>query len=78
MLAALLQCAPGAPVEDALTDSPAGDTSGEEEEVAPPDPQRDVWDSVLGVSSRHQKEVSGGISLNCVVFAAASFNRGIF
>ncbi|XP_076611552.1 interleukin-6-like [Chaetodon auriga] len=54
MLAALLQCAPGAPVEEALTDSPADDTSGEEE--APLYPERDVWDSVLGVTTRHQMQ----------------------
>lgn len=83
MLAALLQRAPGAPAQDALTYSQAGDTSGEEEEEVPPEPLRDVWDSVLGVSSRHQKQVSRGISPNyvfvCVfclfvfVFAVASF-----
>ncbi|XP_041811773.1 interleukin-6 [Chelmon rostratus] len=56
MLAALLQRAPGAPAQDALTYSQAGDTSGEEEEEVPPEPLRDVWDSVLGVSSRHQKQ----------------------
>ncbi|XP_049459106.1 interleukin-6-like [Epinephelus fuscoguttatus] len=57
ILAALLLCAPGAPVEDAPTDSPTGDPSGEEE-VAAPDllSASPVWDSILGATKRHEKQ----------------------
>ncbi|XP_029298337.1 interleukin-6-like [Cottoperca gobio] len=56
LLCAMMLCALGAPVEDAPTDIPAGDTSGEE--MGPSDLLSDspVWDSILGATSRHQKE----------------------
>ncbi|XP_032391521.1 interleukin-6 [Etheostoma spectabile] len=57
MLCALLLCAPGAPVEDAPTDNPAGDPSGEEEEVSPDLVSNSpVWDSILGATKRHKEE----------------------
>ena len=65
MLKALLLCALGAPVENEPTDSPAGDTSGEEEPV-PSDllSASPIWDSILGTTSHHQKEVSASPSRN--------------
>ncbi|XP_028454057.1 interleukin-6-like [Perca flavescens] len=58
MLCALLLCAPGAPAEDAPTDSPAGDPSGEEEEEMPSDllSASPVWASILGATERHKEE----------------------
>ncbi|XP_019946148.1 interleukin-6 [Paralichthys olivaceus] len=57
MLAALLLCALGAPVEYEPTDSPAGDFSGEEQEVTPDLLSASpVWDLIIGVTAHHQKE----------------------
>lgn len=59
MLAALLQCASGAPVEDSSTDGPAGDASGEEEETdSPSDTLTVVLESTLSTTKRHKDEVS--------------------
>ncbi|XP_039977788.1 interleukin-6-like [Xiphias gladius] len=57
MLAARLLCTLGLPVENEPTESPAGDTSGEEEMV-PSDllSASPIWDSILGTTERHQKE----------------------
>ncbi|XP_073319614.1 interleukin-6-like [Pagrus major] len=57
MLAALLQCAPGAPIDGALTDNPAGDTSGEEWETErPTDPLIALLKTVLEAIKNHRKE----------------------
>ncbi|XP_044028136.1 interleukin-6-like [Siniperca chuatsi] len=59
MLAALLQCAPGAPAEYAPTDSPAGDSSGEEEEEERPSELLSVskeLELILGATKRHREE----------------------
>ncbi|XP_059205103.1 interleukin-6-like [Centropristis striata] len=57
MLAALLLCALGAPVESVPTDIPAGDPSGEAEVVSS-DLLSDspVWQSILAATKRHQEE----------------------
>ncbi|XP_035477094.2 interleukin-6-like [Scophthalmus maximus] len=57
MLAALLLRALGAPVEGEPTDSPAGDSSGEEE-LVPSDllSASPVWDLIIGATAGHQKE----------------------
>ncbi|KAM6903822.1 interleukin-6-like [Lycodopsis pacificus] len=59
MLAALLLHASGAPVEDTPTDTPAGEPSGEEEEVVWPSDLLSVspvWHALLGATRRHKKE----------------------
>uniref|UniRef100_A0A3Q3S1L3 Interleukin-6 n=1 Tax=Mastacembelus armatus TaxID=205130 RepID=A0A3Q3S1L3_9TELE len=55
MLGALLMCAPGAPVENATTESLAGETSGEEE-GKPPNQLAAVLMSILGVTQQHKQE----------------------
>ena len=74
MLAALLLCALGAPVEFQPTDSPAGDFSGEEQEVTPDLLSASpIWGLIIGVTARHQQEVSSsfsGILPTCVKKAA--------
>lgn len=58
-LAALLQCAPAAPVHGAFTDNPAGDTSGEEWETErPADPLIALLKLVLEAIKTHRQEVS--------------------
>ncbi|XP_074469590.1 interleukin-6-like [Sebastes fasciatus] len=58
MLAALLLCAPGAPVEDLPTDSPASGEPSGEEEVWPSDllSSSRYWDIVIDATKRHQQE----------------------
>ncbi|XP_062266281.1 interleukin-6 [Platichthys flesus] len=57
MLAALLLCALGAPVEFQPTDSPAGDFSGEEQEVTPDLLSASpIWGLIISVTARHQQE----------------------
>lgn len=57
VLATLLQCAAGAPI-DAPTDSPAGQPSGEEGETGSPnDTLAEALVTVLGATKRHKKEV---------------------
>ncbi|XP_031178872.1 interleukin-6 [Sander lucioperca] len=58
MLCALLLCAPGAPVEDAPTNSPAGDHSGEEEEERPSDQlsASPFWALILDATKQHKEE----------------------
>ncbi|CAB1454022.1 unnamed protein product [Pleuronectes platessa] len=57
MLAALLLCALGAPVEFQPTDSPAGDFSGEEQEVTPDLlSSSPIWGLIISVTARHQQE----------------------
>ncbi|KAK2830274.1 hypothetical protein Q5P01_018205 [Channa striata] len=70
LLAALLICAAAAaPIENAPTDSPAGDPSGDEE-VEPADllSASPLWDSVLGVTKCHEKifenEFQNGVKYN--------------
>lgn len=54
-----MPCASGAPVEDAPTDGPAGDPSGEEGEAeSSSDTLTVVLESLLGTTQRHKKEVS--------------------
>lgn len=68
MLAALLRCASGAPVEDSPTDSPAGDSSGEEGETeSPSDTLTVVLESILGATKRHKKEVRAFIFLGLLL-----------
>lgn len=58
MLTALLLCAHGAPVEIASTDSPGGESSGEDE-VEPTDPPRilQAFKSILGDILHEQSKV---------------------
>nr|QDK54782.1 interleukin-6 [Mugil incilis] len=57
MLAALQQRASGAPLEDASTDSPAGDTSGEEGgEEESPQPTTNPYSRFAFLNDRHKKE----------------------
>lgn len=74
MLAALLQCAPGAPVVDAPTDSPAGDTSGEEGEEGETssglESNSGLWKSLSGASEQHKQQVRALSSRNGI-FAVA-------
>ncbi|XP_042362890.1 interleukin-6-like [Plectropomus leopardus] len=57
MLAALLLCAPGAPLEDAPTESPAGDPSGEEElDSSDLLSNLEVWDKILPTTKRHEQQ----------------------
>lgn len=59
LLAVLPQRALGAPVEDAPTDSPAGEPSGDDgEALSAPDTLTLVLESALGETKRHKQEVS--------------------
>ncbi|XP_058475695.1 interleukin-6-like [Solea solea] len=61
MLAALLLCTLGTPIANESGDSPAGDSSGEEEEeevMVTYDllSVNQVWDFIIGATARHHKE----------------------
>ncbi|XP_040910207.1 interleukin-6 [Toxotes jaculatrix] len=61
--AAMLLCALGAPVENELNNSEAGDTSGEESREGTSEGEllsnSEVWRLMLGMTVRHQQEFEG-------------------
>uniref|UniRef100_A0A671WFF8 Interleukin-6 n=1 Tax=Sparus aurata TaxID=8175 RepID=A0A671WFF8_SPAAU len=69
-LAALLRCAPAAPVDGAFTDNPAGDTSGEEWETErPADPLIALLKVVLEVIKTHRQEFEAEFHIRYDVLA---------